>query len=58
MVVAGKGDDDGRVGGEDAEREEERVKECSSAAVASRDSRTSPLCDSLSSCTPTVHPEK
>jgi hypothetical protein len=53
----GNGDDD-RVDGDDAERCADSVNECSSAAVASRDSRISPLGESLNSCTPTVHPER
>jgi len=56
-VVPGKGDDD-RVEGDEADRNSDRVNECSSAAVDSRDSSSSPLCDSLSSCTPTVHPDR
>jgi hypothetical protein len=50
--------DEGRVIGEEAERCADSVNECSSAAVASRDSSSSPLWDSLSSWTPTVHPER
>jgi hypothetical protein len=38
----GNGDED-RVVGDDAERYAESVKECSSAAVANRDSSSSPL---------------
>ena len=34
------------------------MKECSSAAVASREPSSSPLCERLSSWTPTVHPER
>jgi hypothetical protein len=41
--------DDERVDGDDADRYAERVKECSSAAVASRDPRSSPLCERFSS---------
>jgi hypothetical protein len=51
------GDDD-RVLGDDAERYADNVKDCLSAAVARRDSSNSPLGDNLSSCTPTVHPER
>ena len=51
----GKGEDD-LVDGEDTERYAESVKECSSAAVASRDASSSPSWESLSSCTPIVHP--
>jgi hypothetical protein len=53
----GKGDED-RVEGDEADRYAESVNECSSAAVAKRDSSSSPLSVSLSSCTPTVHPER
>jgi hypothetical protein len=52
-----KGDGE-RVEDEDAERHAERVNACSSAAVASRESRSSPVGDNLSSCTPTVQPER
>jgi len=52
-----KGEED-LVDGDDAERWAESVNECSSAAVASRESINSPLCESLSSWTPTVHPDR
>ena len=53
---SGKGDDERA--DEEAARYVESVNECSSAAVASRDSIRSPLCESMSSCTPTVQPDK
>ena len=43
---------------DEVERYAESLKECSSAAVANRDSIKSPLCDSISSCTPTVQPDR
>lgn len=46
--VPGNGEDE-RVVDEDVERYAESVKECSSAAVASRDPRSSPLSERLSS---------
>lgn len=55
--VRGKGEDE-RVVGEDVERYAESVKEYSSAAVASREPSSSPLCERFNSCTPTVHPER
>jgi hypothetical protein len=57
LGVPGKGDGE-RVEGEGADRHAESVKACSSAAVANRDSRSSPVGESLSSCTPTVHPDR
>jgi hypothetical protein len=51
------GGDGGRLSDE-VERYAESVNECSSAAVANRDSTNSPLCDSISSCTPTVQPDR
>jgi hypothetical protein len=56
MAVSSKGDDERAE--EEASRYVERVNECSSAAVANRDSIRSPLCESISSCTPTVQPDK
>lgn len=41
--------DEERVFGEDAELYADSVKECSSAAVASRDPSNSPLCERFSS---------
>jgi hypothetical protein len=54
---SGRGDED-RMLGDDAERYADNVKDSSSAAVARRDSSNSPFGDNLSSCTPTVHPER
>lgn len=56
-VWPGNGEED-LVVGDDADRCAESVSECSSAAVASREASSSPLWESLSSCTPTVHPER
>lgn len=55
--LPGNGDDD-RVVHDDVDRYADSVKECSSAAVASRDSSNSPFSESLSSWTPTVQPER
>jgi hypothetical protein len=57
LVPSWKGDGK-RVDRDDAERHADKVKECSSAAVANRDSNRSPLCESRSSCRPTVHPDR
>lgn len=57
LEAPGNGDE-ARVVGEDMERYADSVNECSSAAVASRDSINSPWCVSRSSCTPTVQPDR
>ena len=46
--VPGNGEDE-RVDGDEADRNAERVKECSSAAVASREPRSLPSCERFNS---------
>jgi hypothetical protein len=54
-VFPASGEDD-LVDGDDADRDAESINGCSSAAVASRESSSSPWSESLSSCNPTLQP--
>jgi hypothetical protein len=55
--IPGNGDED-RVEGDDAERCVDNVEARVSVAVVRRDSSSSPSCESRSSCTPTVQPDR